>query len=852
MPRPILLPLLVALLFLANSIYDSHSQETQFETFEISDKLSNAEVYHMIQDRFGHIWYASDRGISVYNGYELKFFDTKNGIPDQTIFRFYPQQNGLIWCASASNTFYIVDPEVQSIQPYQFNHISSQFKNVVNDDLYIDENQTLHVAFLKKKGLMSINQNGKILNTPFHNESVDSAYLFLGLTPEHKSMSFLHTDSTFKQSLLQAPIKHKLYSPIDYHKSRFINDIGLISDMNNLYLYRQNKCIKTIPLDKKIISLGRFDAGHFWVGLHFGGVLIFDLSGELVDHFLKDKSVTHVMTDHEKNLWIATIYSGVLLRKQLKLTTYPTCSSEVINRLSLLNNQLVINTSFGNTYLYDTSYTIKQIDKGKRLHSLTQYYHTKDTIQFSRGGLTNFSKQTTYSTGYIINLSDDSFNPPIAIKRGEIQLILSDQSTQSYYLPFHITDAIYNSDSSIYIASHEGLFNLNLHKGTYTKINAGIHFGYIYDIDRLRHNSYVLATRDNGIILYNDHLNVAYAVKKSLSDISIYKTFIENDSTIWTCTSFGLDRLTIHHNYSINIHSSNTANGTLKQEITDLMVLRDTVWLGTKRGLLSFPLAEFNKQTPPKNNFLKITQVHVNDQLIANYDHLSYFQNHLKLTFEAISFKAGSPIIYKYKLDGIDKNWRHTTNLSVTYESLPPGRYTFSVQAIQNDKWHSTPKTLTFTIYPPFYSSWWFRLLTTLLIITIIYLFFKLKVLAYNKEVMSALLRTLLKKISPKSAIFIIRENGMDVKINSQEVLFVKSAGNYIEIYTSKGRHVTREKISNFRQLVPDPTEYIQVRRSCIVRIDKIEKRNTTTISINNENIPIGNTYIKSLSKLEL
>jgi signal transduction histidine kinase/ligand-binding sensor domain-containing protein len=85
---------------------------------------------------------------------------------------------------------------------------------------------------------------------------------------------------------------------------------------------------------------------------------------------------------------------------------------------------------------------------------------------------------------------------------------------------------------------------------------------------------------------------------------------------------------------------------------------------------------------------------------------------HSRLTMEyaALSFVAPSEIRYRFMLEGFDHHWTEAGNRrAATYTNLPPGTYTFRVQAMNNDGlWNRVGATLAFRVVPPFYRRWWF------------------------------------------------------------------------------------------------------------------------------------------------
>jgi light-regulated signal transduction histidine kinase (bacteriophytochrome) len=78
-------------------------------------------------------------------------------------------------------------------------------------------------------------------------------------------------------------------------------------------------------------------------------------------------------------------------------------------------------------------------------------------------------------------------------------------------------------------------------------------------------------------------------------------------------------------------------------------------------------------------------------------------------------------------LEGFDIGWNNIgTKRTATYTNLDPGKYTFKVKGLNNEgKWSPVMASLTLTITPPFWLTWWFRVAVAILagsIIIAIYL----------------------------------------------------------------------------------------------------------------------------------
>ena len=223
------------------------------------------------------------------------------------------------------------------------------------------------------------------------------------------------------------------------------------------------------------------------------------------------------------------------------------------------------------------------------------------------------------------------------------------------------------------------------------------------------------------------------------------------------------------------------------------------------------------------------------------------------MKFKAFSFRPAQPKRYRYRLIGVDSDWVYSKNRTVTYPNLPPNEYLFIVQFKgENKDWNEQYRTLQIIIHPPYWKTWWFITSITVLSILLIYFFFKIRVFTYNKDLVRELLRHMLKRLRKDDPSIRVYEGKNEVKILTREINYVKSDGNYIEIHHYKGKTVVRLKLSEFLKIVPDPIEYIQIRRSYIVRIDKIEQKGKKELVVDGKKIQIGSTFVDIVSQIDL
>lgn len=80
--------------------------------YTIDNGLPSNNVYSIHADKNGYLWFASEKGVVKYNGYNFKVFTTKDGLPINDVWRLEEDKYGRIWLFShASQIGYIRDNE---------------------------------------------------------------------------------------------------------------------------------------------------------------------------------------------------------------------------------------------------------------------------------------------------------------------------------------------------------------------------------------------------------------------------------------------------------------------------------------------------------------------------------------------------------------------------------------------------------------------------------------------------------------------------------------------------------------------------------------------------------------------
>jgi signal transduction histidine kinase len=123
----------------------------------------------------------------------------------------------------------------------------------------------------------------------------------------------------------------------------------------------------------------------------------------------------------------------------------------------------------------------------------------------------------------------------------------------------------------------------------------------------------------------------------------------------------------------------------------------------------------------------------------------------LRLPYTAYSFVAPERVQFKYRLDGVDREWQDAGNRrEATYTNVKPGHYFFRVLAANEDGvWNEQGASLAFTVLPAFYQTAWFFTVCALCITAALFLLYRLRL----RQVTSAVSRRLEERLVERERI---------------------------------------------------------------------------------------------------
>jgi ligand-binding sensor domain-containing protein/class 3 adenylate cyclase len=139
-----------------------------------------------------------------------------------------------------------------------------------------------------------------------------------------------------------------------------------------------------------------------------------------------------------------------------------------------------------------------------------------------------------------------------------------------------------------------------------------------------------------------------------------------------------------------------------------------SLWFPTVKGLVNFAPSRLRFNTVPPNVVIEeVLSNNVPLDIHATNDEgmleIPPETERITLRFTALSLLFPDKVTFKHKLDGFDEHWITTRDQRRAYDytNLPPGRYTFRVQASNNDGlWEQSGVAITLYVVPKFYQTY--------------------------------------------------------------------------------------------------------------------------------------------------
>ncbi|MCV9389265.1 methyl-accepting chemotaxis protein [Reichenbachiella ulvae] len=242
-----------------------------------------------------------------------------------------------------------------------------------------------------------------------------------------------------------------------------------------------------------------------------------------------------------------------------------------------------------------------------------------------------------------------------------------------------------------------------------------------------------LATSSHGLIAYNESKQEVKQFDSSsgLCNNSILDILVANNKDLWLSTAFGLAQFNPQtvgfKNYFKDDGLMSSQFGIKAADADEKGIL----YFGGYDGIIFFDPKQIksNSHEPQIamshfrlfNEYIDFSHSDLLDRPINQVEEveLDYSQNTFAFEFVALNYSTSTRNHYAYQLEGFDEEWIESGNENIaSYTNIDPGNYIFKVKGANNDGlWSKDVKTITITITPPWWETWWFRTAMALLII---------------------------------------------------------------------------------------------------------------------------------------
>jgi hypothetical protein len=234
--------------------------------------------------------------------------------------------------------------------------------------------------------------------------------------------------------------------------------------------------------------------------------------------------------------------------------------------------------------------------------------------------------------------------------------------------------------------------------------------------------------------------SINYLIKDGLPNNVIYGILNDDDGNLWMSTNKGLSCFSLQKRTFRNFDYKDGLQSNEFNRGAYCRTKDGCLFFGGVNGFNYFyPREILNNMTVPQ---IVITGLKIRNQPVPVQTEgspltkaiylsknltLPYEQNFVSFEFASMDFTDPEKNLYKYKLQGFEKDWINAGNAhTATYTNIDPGTYTFMVTGSNSDgTWNEKGTSIQLIILSPWYMTWWFSTLVALAVLLIAYAFYR-------------------------------------------------------------------------------------------------------------------------------
>ncbi len=704
-------------------------QEYSYTHYESKDGLAGSRVYCAVQDKEGFLWFATETGVSRFDGTHFRNFTREDGLPDNDVIQLFADSKGRVWMA----------PFKKSVCYYYKGKIYNSDNDPVLKKLHI---QNTIVGFAEDTGgnillqdmahvIHIIKVNGNV-STILTNDGKPLGYVSLIAGRKAGGFWVILYDSlyiysngrfTFSKTLRTRDI-HFTYTSFKEERLMWLSTPYSVNAMS----MQENKVFHyPYHYDGGYVDGMVVDYSHIACCTQ-DGALVYDLNyEESIQRHLPGIRVNSMFKDSEGNWWFCTFGKGVYrLNSAVVLNARLAGSSGKQQNFQVLSfvpykEWLLAATAMGVIYKLNpqTGKLEGQATKHPQSHYTLLIVGDNRVIMGASNFLAKLSAGLNDTTKVLYTITAKgmcTYKDAILVATEKSVLVLDPVTFKIRDTIWHErTTCVFSNNDTIYLGGLNGLHQINPDKkvqlldSTFKPLQNRI----AAVCEDANHIIWV-ATAGEGLIGWRNGKLIKHITQNNGLTSNICRTLFYDNGQLWVGTEKGLNKVHVLQP-GFPIEKYTTSDGLSSDIIDAVYVNKKKVFVGTPDGLAFF---DEDKMTSQSRCDLRMIDVTVGDEIFHPSRApvaIPHERNSIRFNYVGISFKSNGDIRYRYRLLGLDSVWKETRETFLSYPTLPSGDYQLQLQAINKFDVYSQVLTAGFAIEKLLYEKTWFRLLIGLL-----------------------------------------------------------------------------------------------------------------------------------------
>jgi anti-sigma regulatory factor (Ser/Thr protein kinase) len=733
--------LLLALLF--NWCANGYAQAPfgGFTQYNIKDGLAGSVVHGICQDRDGFLWFATETGLSRFDGRHFKSYTTADGLPSNEVLGVMADSANRVWIQTFKNAAaYYYKGRIY----HAANHLGLAKPHLTDMTRVFGLDAKGQIALSTNSNLLTLDLTGNLIKKdtlPTSNASTRYTIDSLVTEIRNGNTEFFRYNAHW--------MRHKASDKnhtIEVHSNQ--RGDWLIRSGDSLLIGQTKQPIYRMRLPRGFTELLTLNANMIALKLHTGGCLLLNINHpEQVQHCLPQEQINQVWADTEGNCWFSTNGSGVFKLGSLAVNNYQLLQQQlprqVIN-ISQWKGQMYIGTDDGRFWqMKPGSSTLQRLQKGlappgigPTARSITPLLQQQRIFNPHQ----QLYRKTTFSNNFfhthtVKTLSLAANGLLLATSGGVYGYRPNDATPMIDTVRLGRSTCALQVGSQYFIGTLDGLHILDSNKRAFFAGDTHPALrGRIGSLELSSTGTVWIASYSDGVIGWKNGQATAHITTAiGLSSNNCRSLFV-NGNHLWVGTEKGLNKIDIAGNRPVVLEKYGTPDGLAADMINALYIDGATVYAGTSAGLSVFNEKELERQSICQ---LNITGIYISDKWVpidTPLWQLPHADNDIRFEYAGISFRSEGRMRYRYRLLGLDTIWRPTTENTLSFPSLASGHYQLELQAINAYGLHSAILQRPFYIQPLLIEKTWFRIACLLLLGLLLWLLFHLRVTYLRKK----------------------------------------------------------------------------------------------------------------------